>query len=187
MEKIAFMFVAVNLSLIFLLGKQEISWYCHERMNALIKKKILKTLVCVMSGIFLVACQTSTPASRIAEHPAMFKSLPLEQQVLVRQGKLCEGMSEDAVFLAWGRPDVPPVDSHRNGKVSSRWIYRGYEPVTVINDTPWSYAGPYWGPYGGWWYAGPTYSTAFIPRTAASVDFVNGKVKSWVAPRNDVP
>lgn len=166
--------MTVNLPLFFLLGKQEISWYCHARMKALLKKKIAAAVAGVLIGLSLAACQTPTPANRIAEHPAMFQSLPAEQQTLVQQGQICQGMKADAVFLAWGRPDTQSEEGQKNGKHVIRWIYKGYDPVTVINDNPY----PYWGPYG--WYGGPDTSTVFIPKNVAYVEFVNGKVSSWM-------
>lgn len=168
------MSVTTNLSPFFLLGKKEISWYCHARMKAILKKVNLMSVICVLMAGLLSSCQTPTPATRIAEYPAVFSSLPTEQQVLVRQGKICEGMSRDAVMLAWGKPEISPYVGQKNGKDIERWTYRGYQPVTVMSNAPY----PAWGPY-GWYGAYPTTSTAFIPRDVAFVEFVDGKVSSW--------
>lgn len=166
--------MTVNLPLFFLLGKHEISWYCHARMKALLKKKIVAAVAGGLLSLGFVSCQTATPSSRIAENPAMFKALPPQQQSLVQQGQISQGMKADAVFLAWGRPDAQSEEGQKNGNHVIRWIYKGYDPVTVINDNPY----PYWGPYG--WYAGPDTSTVFIPKKVAYVEFVNGKVTSWM-------
>lgn len=107
----------------------------------------------------------------------MFSHLPVQQQALVQQGKISEGMSEDAVFLAWGRPDSPPMIGQVNGKKIARWVYKGYEPVTVMNNNPF----PAWGPYGWYGYGWPMASTAYIPRNVAYVEFVDGKVTSWAS------
>lgn len=132
-------------------------------------------IVGVMLAMLLVSCQTPTPASRIEEHPAMFNHLPAEQQALVRQGRLCEGMKPDAVFLAWGKPNAPVVESQRNGRNVTRWLYNGYEPVTVMNAGVYPYCGPH-----GWYpCAYPSISTAYVPRNVAWVEFVNGKVTAW--------
>lgn len=168
--------MTVNLPLFFLLGKQEISWYCHARMKALLKKKIVAAVAGGLMTLSFVSCQTATPASRIAEHPAMFRALPPQQQALVQQGKISQGMKEDAVFLAWGKPDSQPMEGMKDGKHITRWIYKGYDPVTVINNNPY----PYWGPYGWYGYAGSDTSTVFIPKNVAYVEFVNGKVTSWM-------
>lgn len=132
-------------------------------------------IVSVVLAILMVSCQVPTPSSRIAENPAMFTSLPAEQQPLVRQGRICEGMKPDAVFLAWGKPNGPVVESQQNGRKVTRWVYNGYEPVTVMNEGMYPYCGPY-----GWYpYAYPSISTAYVPRNVAWVEFVNGKVTAW--------
>ena len=134
--------------------------------------------VVVLSGLALSSCQSSTPATRIAAHPAMFSSLPVAQQSLVKQGRLAEGMSRDAVFLAWGKPNSVPYQAYRDGKNIERWYYKGYDPVIVMNDDPML---PF---YGGYY---PYYSTStmFVPYTTAYVEFVNGRLKSWA--RNMTP
>jgi len=123
-----------------------------------------------------MACQTPTPASRIAGNQLVYQSLPAKQQELVRQGIICEGMSPDAVFLAWGSPNSAPYVGQKNGKSVVRWEYSAMEPVTVAN----GWTSPYWGPY-GWYgpYYGGGFSTAYVPRNVGFVEFTNGKVTSW--------
>lgn len=125
----------------------------------------------------LASCQSATPATRIAENPVMFRSLPQEQQVMVQQGRISEGMSQDAVFLAWGLPNNAPYEGQKDGKRITRWVYTYQEPVMTTS----SAIGPaYWGPYG--WYEPAFYGgvgTVYIPRTAATVLFENNKVVSW--------
>ncbi len=124
----------------------------------------------------LVSCQSATPASRIAENPVLFQSLPTEQQNLVQQGRISEGMSQDAVFLAWGAPNNAPYVGQQNGKNITRWVYTYQEPVMT---TP-TWGASYWGPHG--WYEPGFYtgmSTIYVPRTAATVLFENNKVVSW--------
>ena len=146
-------------------------------MKAVMIKPLKTLVICALVSVLAVACQSPTPASRIAAHSAMFSQLPVAQQALVQQGKICEGMGEDAVFLAWGRPDSPPLVGQVNGKKIARWVYKGYEPVTVMNNSPY----PAWGPYGWYGYNWPTTSTAYIPRNVAYVEFVNGKVTAWAS------
>lgn len=142
-------------------------------MRAHLKKFFSVSVIAATLGFSLSSCQTPTPESRIAENPAIFATLTPEQQALVRQGKICEGMDTQAVFLAWGMPDNPPTVGQRNGKSTLRWVYFGYEPVTVFNSNPY----PYWGPYG--YYGAPATSTAFVPKEVAYVEFVDGKVTAW--------
>lgn len=135
---------------------------------------IVKIGAVTLAAVMVVSCVT-TPAERIAENPAVFRSLPPQQQLLVQQGRIEQGMSADAVLLAWGAPDTAPVYGEKDGRRTERWIYRGYEPVTVMSD--WSPL--HHGPYG--WYdpVYPATGTAYIPTQEAYVEFVNGKVSAW--------
>lgn len=144
-------------------------------------KSVISGLICCMVlGFSVVSCQVSTPDRRIAANPAVYSALPAKHQELVSKGQICEGMSEDAVFLAWGAPGTPPYEGERNGKRLTRWVYNVSEPVFV--DTP-PFYGPYYCPYhghGAWHYhpyTGP--DVVYVPRNAASVVFENGKVVSW--------
>lgn len=125
--------------------------------------------------LLLGGCQSATPATRIASNPVLFQSLSTAQQSLVSKGEICEGMTPEAVFLAWGYPNSAPYEGQKNGKKITRWVYNYMEPVFVNDD----WRGPYWGPYGRYepYYMGP--STVYIPRNAATVLFENGKVVSW--------
>lgn len=108
----------------------------------------------------------------------MFHSLPSEQQPLVQKGQIQNGMSADAVFLAWGSPASRELISDSNGLVDEVWIYTRLEPVMVDN----AWRGPGWGPWGLY---DPMYdvypSTAYVPRKVAQVNFNKGKVVSWSA------
>ncbi len=169
------MSVPINLSLFFFLGKHEIRWYCHAGMRVLSESKVYGLTVTAALVLSLASCQSATPATRIAENPVLFRSLPTEQQLMVQQGRICEGMSQDAVFLAWGPPNTSPYEGQKNGKNIVRWVYTYQEPVMTAPTM-----GPVmWGPYG--WYGTAMYGpgTAYVPRTAATVEFENNKVISW--------
>lgn len=144
-------------------------------MRKVSKKSLVRLLLCMVPLLISVSCQSATPATRIESNPVLFQSLPADQQLLVQRGKICEGMTPQAVFLAWGYPNSAPYEGEKDGKKITRWVYNTMEPV-FVND---SWRGPYWGPYG--WYdpysMGP--STVYIPRNAATVLFENGKVVSW--------
>lgn len=132
--------------------------------------------VCALSALFTVACHTPTPADRIAANPVVYGGLTSEHQALVQQGRICKGMSPDAVLLAWGKPNSSPTEGEVNGKKLIRWVYKSYEPVMVTTD--W-FGAPAYGPRG--WYD-PFYAgtgTAYVPRDFAYVEFVNGKVSAW--------
>ena len=57
-------------------------------------------------GLFATSCSSSqTPGARIAKNSKIFRALKPEQQSLVEVGKIQNGMTPAAVFLAWGVPD----------------------------------------------------------------------------------
>ncbi len=125
-------------------------------------------------SLFLPSCQVATPASRIAENPALYDSLPEHERGLVQQGQIRQGMSAAAVFLAWGYPNSRPFVGEKEGKHLERWLYTSLEPVVVT---------PAW--RGCVWYddCGPSMDVAYIPRNTACVTFENGRVVSWEARR----
>ena len=125
------------------------------------------------------SCQTSTPATRIHKNPAIYQQLTPEHQLLVQQGRICEGMSKDAVFLAWGNPNTPPVVGQQNGVAYEKWVYNVYQPVMVDSLTVGAgcWHGPCWGG------ASMGTSTAYVPREAAWVMFQNNVVTAWESSR----
>ena len=58
-----------------------------------------------LAGLGLSSCAVSTPGSRVAQAPQLYQPLPAGQKTAVMEGRVVEGMSPDAVFLALGRPD----------------------------------------------------------------------------------
>lgn len=90
------------------------------------------------SAIFLAGC--STTETRIADHPEIYQRLSAQDQALVSQGKIREGMSENAVWLAWGAPDQKAAGTAR-GRAVETWIYNEY----TYSSAPYPF--PY-GPYG---------------------------------------
>jgi hypothetical protein len=139
-------------------------------------------------AFFAVSCTSSrTPAARIAKNPKIFRALKPEQQALVEVGKIQTGMTQPAVFLAWGGPDRR-AEGEKNGKRYEQWIYNSLSPVVV--QSAWGgwggpgwgirrggIAGPGWGPWG--WNGGVGTDVAFIPQASSWVKFVNGRVESW--------
>lgn len=133
--------------------------------------------VAVAVGLLGTACQSPSPASRIEENPVLFRSLSAEQQLLVQQGRICKGMSKEAVFLAWGNPGSAPLRGEKAGKAYERWVYTRERAVPV--DTfgggwhggPWCRHGWY-EPYGGM-------SVMYVPEEAATVTFEQDKVTEW--------
>lgn len=134
-------------------------------------------LLAGISALLLAACQTATPASRIEANPVMFRALNGEQQLMVQQGRICKGMTKDAVFLAWGKPASAPMVGEKDGRRFERWVYTVSRAVPTDSFggwygcyDPWYRHG--WGPYGGM-------NVAYVPENVASVTFENDRVTEW--------
>src|SRR2546430_16316836 len=80
----------------------------------------LRALTVAASVCVLTGC--STVESRISEHPDLFHSLSANDQALVSRGEIRSGMSQNAVWLAWGNPDQKAVGSMR-GRETETWVY----------------------------------------------------------------
>lgn len=74
-------------------------------------------------ALFLSGCATTE--TRINQHPEIYGSLSPRDQALVRQGQIREGMSESAVWLAWGSPEQKAAGS-AHGRPMETWIYMDY-------------------------------------------------------------
>ena len=103
------------------------------------------TLVLSASAIVLTSC--STTESRISENAGLFHSLSPSDQALVSQGKIRAGMSQNAVWLAWGSPEQK-AEGNMRGRATETWIY-----VQSTTAPYGAYNYPYYG-YGGFGYGG---------------------------------
>ncbi|CAN5542115.1 hypothetical protein BH20VER1_BH20VER1_01790 [soil metagenome] len=72
------------------------------------------------SALLLASC--STTQTRISERPEVFNSLSPTDQALVQQGRIREGMRQDAVYIAWGAPNQRGPGRFR-GRATETWIY----------------------------------------------------------------
>ncbi len=130
--------------------------------------------------LLLVSCATNPIDRRIQRYPGMFNTLSDSDKTKVVQGQVSEGMSTDAVFLAWGRPNRV-MSGSQSGKSRERWLYFGSEPVTSVSVGFGSY-GPHhhhgfgYG-YGGAWDMGTMVD--YMPVIDRQAEFVNGRVVSW--------
>ena len=100
----------------------------------------LRALTLCFSASALIFSGCSTTETRISDHPDIFQTLSPRDQELVKAGKIREGMSEGAVWIAWGSPDQKATGVAR-GKPVETWIYNDY----YYANSPYPY--PY-GPYG---------------------------------------
>src|SRR6266513_4523813 len=86
---------------------------------------LLRALTFGISASALVLTSCSTTETRISEHPEIFQNLSPRDQALVREGKIREGMSQNAVWVAWGAPDQKATGTAR-GRAVETWIYNDY-------------------------------------------------------------
>jgi hypothetical protein len=133
----------------------------------------------------LVSCQTATPQGRSERHPEMVAKLTDRQRVEVTQGKISEGMSRDAVYLAWGRPD-DVSRGREEGADYEEWRYLRTQTVNSVSigmgfGSGWGYGH---GPYCRGGYAHDIMvpmAPDYVTTTAAVVAFRNGRVSRWKA------
>jgi hypothetical protein len=155
----------------------------------------LRALMFGVAASALVLAGCSTTETRISNHPEIFQRLSPRDQALAREGKIREGMSQDAVWVAWGTADQKATGTAR-GRAVETWIYDDY----TYAHAPYPY--PY-GPFGyGGYFGGrvafhshhhhrfaiigdpfydPFYYSYLPPRVAypsKTVSFVNGRVVS---------
>ena len=110
------------------------------------RQLILRALAIGALPLFLSLTSCTTIDSRIAERPAVFQGMSPTDQALVQQGKIREGMSQDAVYIAWGPPSNRAPGRNRGHTVET-WIY----DATAAGDYP----GPFY--YGSRYGYGPGY------------------------------
>ena len=109
--------------------------------------RVALTFAITACAMTLSGC--ATPGGRISQHPEIYQSLSSRDQALVSQGQIRQGMTTEAVWLAWGTPDQKIPASIHN-RPAETWVYSRYE-------TPPSYGGPYYyGPF-DWSYIPPKF------------------------------
>lgn len=129
-------------------------------------------MILLFCGLIFSGC--STVSSRIKANPETFNRLPSGDKHLVQEGRIREGMSQEPVYLAWGKPDTVSEGS-AFGHPYETWTYLAYTTY------PWpDYGfGPGW--FRGDWGYYPIYSASYpswgYPYRVAT--FVRGKVVAW--------
>ena len=134
----------------------------------------LKIILFSASTLLLCNC-TSTIQSRIDGNPKMFTALTGTQKNAVSNGRILKGMTMDAVYLSWGRPDGIK-ESTINGKDVEKWRYSSHMPVlnqNIIYSNHHYYHHDYYGPFYN------STSVGYIPYTSAIVEFEDRKVTGW--------
>jgi hypothetical protein len=105
-------------------------------------------LACTATGA-LVLSGCSTVGSRIDANRPAFDQLPPQERALVSQGKISGGMSQEAVYIAWGQPQQKATGMVR-GTPTETWVYT----LSTAAYGPYGYGGFGAYGYGGWGYAG---------------------------------
>src|SRR3954464_8411077 len=95
------------------------------------RRLILQALMLGALGLGFTLTSCTTVDTRIAERPDAFHRLSASDQALVQHGRIREGMSRDAVYIAWGPPSAR-VPGRNRGHVVEVWIYE----ATSAGDYP---------------------------------------------------
>ncbi len=154
-----------------------------------ISMKSLQLVLALLTVIGFTSCASSTPASRSQARPAAFQAIPAAQKPTVLTGNITEGMSRDAVWVAWG-PASSISQASEDGKSFEIWRYTGLRPI-YRNNLGMGF-GMGFGGFGGFpvgcgrnRFFGTVpfynfdYGPDYVPFTEAVVKFRDGKVKAW--------
>ncbi len=82
-----------------------------------------------LTVFFIAGCTTID--TRISERRESFSRMSPRDQALVQQGTIREGMSQDAVYIAWGPPSQRIPGRYR-GSIVETWVY----DATAAGDYP---------------------------------------------------
>jgi hypothetical protein len=143
--------------------------------------KFLQLTLALLSVLGLANC-ASTPATRAEKRPAAFQSIPQSQKASVLAGDITEGMSRDAVWIAWG-PAGSISQASEDGKSYEIWRYTGLRPVYRTHIGMGYATYPHGYGRNRHYHTDPFYNfdygPDYIPFTEAVVKFRDGKVKAW--------
>ncbi|MDG1357758.1 MAG: hypothetical protein P8P36_06155 [Akkermansiaceae bacterium] len=141
---------------------------------------MIRFFICLLVPVsVLLASCGSTPEKRIERNPQLFQKLSSNEQKLVRAGKISQGMSKPAVFLAMGNPDHK-TSGIQHGENFERWHYNTMVPVYSYGVSP--YYRYNYGRYGcrrNYGGIGFQPKVHYVPRHGASVEFVKDEVAGW--------
>jgi hypothetical protein len=115
---------------------------------------IQKALTFGAAASALVLASCSTTESRISEHPDIYQSLSPNDQALVTRGQIRTGMSQGAVWLAWGAPAQKAQGAMRN-RPTETWVYTDTYAAPYGSGFGYGFGGYGYGyPFGGYPFGG---------------------------------
>ncbi len=139
----------------------------------------MKSFGCMLAFVLcVVGCATrNTIQSRQQERAVAYAALTPEHHALVDHGEIKWGMSQDAVYIAWGSPsEVLKGESGANSTTTwlyawtaaqerRYWNFHHHDPADVSNA----------------YRQLPTQDSEYVPvrYTHAEIVFENGVVKNW--------
>jgi hypothetical protein len=138
-------------------------------------ESVKQFLFLLLPALIVSGCATSTVESRRKERLAAYQALNAEERDLVDKGQIKVGMSQDAVYIAWGAPSQVLQSESGEGGVQSTWLYHS----SSMEETR------YWNfremPYQGTVFLERYLEREYYPRdyVSAEIVFVNGKVARW--------
>jgi len=134
------------------------------RLAGTVQFIVKRGLLLLLAGTLLTGCATNSFESRKKERAVGYAALSPEFKALVAEGQIRRGMSEDAVYIAWGKPAQILQLEDLNG-LRVTWIYTG----------GWLEETRYWYPNRR------VPQTDYQPRSyvRAEIVFSNGVVETW--------
>lgn len=130
-------------------------------------------LLLLVAVISLMGC--SSPQKRAESRPEAFARLSPDEQRLALEGRIREGMNEDAVFIALGRPSKT-LSARRDGADQIHWVYSSI----VTREIPSFSHSRFRGEDGRWYgrsYYDPYYQSYVVD--TFRVVFRDGRVIGW--------
>jgi hypothetical protein len=133
------------------------------------------SIALLLGCLLLTGCATSTVESRRKEKLAAYDALSPTERELVDKGQIKTGMSQDAVYIAWGPPAQILQNQTANSGVQTVWLYHG---TTMQETRYWTFREV---PYQGHVFLERYLDRDYDPRdyVSAEIVFVDGKVASW--------
>jgi hypothetical protein len=136
---------------------------------------VKQSFVLLLITLLMAGCATSSIESRKKERLAAYSALPLDDRRLVDKGQIKVGMTQDAVYIAWGQPSQILQSESGDRGVATTWLYQG----TYMQETR------YWNfqevPYNGGTVLERYIDHDYDPQQyiSAEIVFVNGGVVQW--------